>query len=85
MTLMVMMCSAWMRRPPMCTADETHVGAGTALTRGETKVSKAAAIAMLTPSDVSIMVRGLALRTGRKASRSMASAAATVPRMPSSA
>ena len=84
-TPMVRRCSAWMRRPPTCTAAEIQSGAGTALTRGETKVSKAAAIMMLTPSEVSIMVSGLALRTGRNAKRSMASAAATVPRMPSSA
>ena len=84
-TPMVRMCSAWMRRPPTCTAAEIQSGAGTALTRGETKVSKAAAIMMLTPSEVSIMVSGLALRTGRNARRSMARAAATVPSMPSNA
>ena len=84
-TPMVRMCSAWMRRPPTCTAAEIQSGAGTALTRGETKVSKAAAIMMLTPSEVSIMVSGLALRTGRKARRSMTSAAAMVPRTPSRA
>ena len=76
-------CSVWILSEPTVITVVIHSGVGTARGRPpSTNWSNTFCTTMLTPNDVNSSVVGGALRTGRKAMRSVAIAANTAAAMP---